>query len=114
MAANNPAGKLVGGCWCEPKPSSRRRESAQIKSRKNQMSRTDVRGYRFIVPALTRHFQNLAENFLNVLVVLRRRPAEGVNHIKQERGVLAVEVVINCLLGFRRAGFARRAVHRQH
>ena len=46
--------------------------------------------------------------------MLRRREAQGLDDVEQQVGVLVVEIVIDRLLGLGVAGFARRAVHRQH
>ena len=70
---------------------------------------------KFFAPwSIARRFQNFPKNLPDVLVVLLRGDAEGVDDVEQQAGVRAGEVVINRLLGFGAAGFAWRAVHRQH
>lgn len=46
--------------------------------------------------------------------MLRRGQAKGVDDVENERGVVAVEIVINRFLGFRRAGLAQIAGHVQN
>src|SRR5208283_1374969 len=58
--------------------------------------------------------QNLLQNLPDVLVVLLRGDAEGVDDVENEGGVLAIEIVINRLLGFGRAGFTQIAVRVQN
>ena len=63
---------------------------------------------------LPSRFQNLSDNLPDVLVVLLRRDAEGVDDVENERSVLTVEIVINRLFGFGRAGLPQIAGHIQN
>jgi hypothetical protein len=51
-------------------------------------------------------FQNFSKNPPDVLVVLLRGDAEGVDDVEQQIGILASEVVVNRLLGSGAASFA--------
>ncbi|MGA2030380.1 MAG: hypothetical protein ABSG87_09945 [Verrucomicrobiota bacterium] len=55
-------------------------------------------------------FQNFSKNLPDVLVVLLRGDAEGVDDVEQQVGIRAGEVVINRLLGFGAAGFALKGI----
>jgi hypothetical protein len=65
-------------------------------------------GGKIVARSIASHFQNFSKNLTDVLVVLLRGDAEGVDDGEQQIGVRADEVVINRLLGSGAAGLARK------